>query len=388
MSVGADPDALRRYRDTGVSINSAVRADATYLGSRLERLATSGSELLPPIPALDAALRGYADQADGIDGWVGEIGDAVAEADSGGGFFSRAWGSIKSFGRGAWDGIAEPAKMVWSLRPFHDGTGQAWSDLGSGLWYGVTNPLEFGKGLIGWEYLSQGEYAYWAGNLLPGAAATVFTGGGAAAVRGASTTSRLTVATDRFTSGTAATTRLTERTATLGRYNPATTAGPLANVPRGMTEVIPSFRSGTYTHSVTTQPTVLYRVHNVGGNNLGPYWTPVRPHGPTQSILDSALLPEWGNRAMQTSVIRVPAGQEIFTGIAAPQIGPRIGSQLTGGGPQVFIPRVDERWLVTPLTPAERLFVGGTAVTAGGGMRLPEALPDPVGQPADPSGPR
>jgi hypothetical protein len=74
-------------------------------------------------------------------------------------------------------------------------------------------------------------------------------------------------------------------------------------------------------------------------------------------------------------VIRVPAGQDLFAGIAGPQTG-RIGSQLTGGGPQVFIPRVDERWLVTPLSPAERVAVGGAAVSAGGGMRLPEAVPE------------
>lgn len=376
MSTSADPDALRHYRDTGQAINASVRSDAAYLGSRLERLATSGSEFLPSIPGLDATMRSYADQADDIDLWVGEVGDAVAEADSGGGFFSGAWGSIKSFGRGAWDGIADPAEMVWNLRPFHDGTGQAWSDLGSGLWYGVTNPVEFGKGLIGWEHLSQGEYAYWAGNLLPGVAATVATGGGAAGLRGAGATSRLTVAADRATSGATAASRLGTHTSAIGRYNPVTGPGPLAHVPKGMTEVIPSFRSGTYVHSVTTRPMPLYRVHNPSGNRPGPYWTPVRPSGPSQSILDSALLPEWGNRATQTSVIRVPAGQEIFTGVAGPQVGPRIGSRLTGGGPQVYIPRVDENWLVVPLTPAERLAVGGSAVTAGGGMRLPEALPD------------
>ena len=60
--------------------------------------------------------------------------------------------------------------------------------------------------------------------------------------------------------------------------------------------------------------------------------------------IDSALIPNWGNTAGLVSVIRVPAGTEVFTGYAGPQElwG---GGYLLGGGSQVYIPHVDSSWL-------------------------------------------
>jgi hypothetical protein len=70
----------------------------------------------------------------------------------------------------------------------------------------------------------------------------------------------------------------------------------------------------------------------------------VEPTGPLQARLDSALLPEWGNTATQMSVIRVPAGTMIYEGIVAPQSTSTLF--LLGGGNQVYIPKVNPKWLI------------------------------------------
>jgi filamentous hemagglutinin len=70
------------------------------------------------------------------------------------------------------------------------------------------------------------------------------------------------------------------------------------------------------------------------------YWTRTPPVGPVQSIVDSALLPQWGNTAINISRIRVPAGTSIYEGAAAAQGG------LVGGGSQVVIPKVDAAWIL------------------------------------------
>ena len=59
-----------------------------------------------------------------------------------------------------------------------------------------------------------------------------------------------------------------------------------------------------------------------------------------QSVIDSALDPQWGNTAQNVARIRVPAGTTIYEGAAAAQRG------LVGGGNQVFIPKVDPSWIV------------------------------------------
>jgi hypothetical protein len=378
VTTAADPGALRDYRTACCADNQATRGDAAAVSAALANLA--GSESLPPLPDLGAALRAHADQADQLDTWVGEVGDAVADADRP--WYRRLGSGIADFGRGAWDGVKDPATMVWGLTPFSGSTGQAWRDLGSGLWYGVTNPLEFGKAVVGWEHLSAGEYSYWAGNLLPGAAATVFTGGGAAAARGASASNRLAVATSRASSATRSLDRFETASVATARWGPASPLpGPLHPQP-GMTaaqarraqEQVNSFRSGTYTERYAQRPVVLHRVHGGTAGELGPYWSPVAPRGPAAAMYDSAIRPEWGNTATEVASIRVPAGERLFAGPAAPQSGHGLSSAMAGGGPQVLIPHVNEAWLVRPLTPAERVVVGGQALGAGGATLTLDAL--------------
>ena len=52
-----------------------------------------------------------------------------------------------------------------------------------------------------------------------------------------------------------------------------------------------SFRSGTYTEKVTTQPMTLYRAYTEGAFPLGGFWSRDMPMGPLQTVMDSALNP-------------------------------------------------------------------------------------------------
>ncbi|GEM_PF-1380722 len=118
------------------------------------------------------------------------------------------------------------------------------------------------------------------------------------------------------------------------RWSPLNGPGPLGE------KVASTFRGGSYTELVTSEPTMLYRVYGGNSPNIGPYWTRTPPAGALQSRIDSALLPQWGNTAENIVKIQVPAGTRIFEGFAAPQ------GELVGGGNQVFIPNVNRAWIV------------------------------------------
>jgi filamentous hemagglutinin len=110
-------------------------------------------------------------------------------------------------------------------------------------------------------------------------------------------------------------------------------------------DVVNTFRSGTYTEMVAQQPITLYRVYGGIAKPIGSYWTQTPPTGPLQSIIDSALLPEWGNTASSVVKIEIPVGTKYYTGVAARQGG------LVGGGNQVvFHPdfKIDPSWIKTP----------------------------------------
>jgi len=91
---------------------------------------------------------------------------------------------------------------------------------------------------------------------------------------------------------------------------------------------------------------VFERVYTDPSKKIRAFWTRAPSHGPLQSILDNALLPEWGNSATHTVRIEVPAGHTIFEGPSAPQHG-KFGS-LLGGGDQVVIQHVDPSWEIRP----------------------------------------
>ncbi len=121
------------------------------------------------------------------------------------------------------------------------------------------------------------------------------------------------------------------------RFGP-TLSGPLSD------SVASTFRGGSYTARTTAEPTTLYRVSGGDANPIGSYWTSIRPTGPLQSQLDSALNPDWGNTATNVTTITVPPGVRVYEGFAGPQA-LQGGGQIMGGGPQVYIPHVDPAWV-------------------------------------------
>ena len=111
--------------------------------------------------------------------------------------------------------------------------------------------------------------------------------------------------------------------------------------------LVDSFRSGTYTEKVTTQPMTLYRAYTEGAFPLGGFWSRDMPMGPLQTVMDSALNPAWGNQATAVSKIEVPAGTTFFEGIVGPQPIANGGILLGGGDQIVFEPdfRIPMDWL-------------------------------------------
>jgi hypothetical protein len=294
---------------------------------------------------------------------------------------------------GAWDSIVGTGELVWGLtgRVVHDPSGWAgtWGDLGSSLWWGVNNPKDFALAIIDWEGLRE-DPARWLGGLAPDVALTFATAGGAAASRGASASraamrglrgaenlgEALTAARQlaravsvdldasvRTLGGRQVTwspAGMADAAGNVSRVSIGTSAGPLSRLPRSVVAHDPTstFRGSQYLVRTTDQPVTLYRVFTEGGFERGQYWTTVPPAGQTQAILDSALVPAWGNRATAVTEIRVPRGQVLYEGFAAPQPtvlpgGSRGVGELAGGGPQVFVPNVPEHWIVRvqPLAP-------------------------------------
>ena len=117
-----------------------------------------------------------------------------------------------------------------------------------------------------------------------------------------------------------------------GKVTPLS-GGPLAD------DIASTFRSGTYTQVRLGESITLYRVYSAGGNAAGSYWTPIKPNGPLQSVIDSALDQNWGNTATRFVEATIPRGTTIYHGFAAAQRG------LVGGGAQVYIPRVNPSWI-------------------------------------------
>jgi hypothetical protein len=116
------------------------------------------------------------------------------------------------------------------------------------------------------------------------------------------------------------------------KYSPIN-PGPLAD------DVAKTFRGATYTQRSLVKNTTLYRTISNNGNPAGSFWTSKKPHGPLQSVVDSALDQNWGNTATRVVKATFPAGTKVYEGVAAAQRG------LVGGGNQIYIPKVDTKWI-------------------------------------------
>jgi hypothetical protein len=111
-------------------------------------------------------------------------------------------------------------------------------------------------------------------------------------------------------------------------------------VPVPHSRISDTFRSGSYLTYETTKSTKLYRVFSAPdevGHQSG-FWTKVKPTSATQSMIDSALEPSWGNQATKWIEIEVPVGRTLHEGVAAPiqRVGDNM-SEFLGGGNQVYL---------------------------------------------------
>lgn len=118
------------------------------------------------------------------------------------------------------------------------------------------------------------------------------------------------------------------------RWNAANGPGPLGP------GVAKTFRGASYTERTIDRDTMMYRAYSDPAKRRGIYWTRDEPRGPFQSMLDSALDPQWGNFATRVAKVRVPAGTRIYEGYTGPQRG------LVGGGDQVVLRNVPRAWMV------------------------------------------
>src|SRR5205823_6202713 len=114
------------------------------------------------------------------------------------------------------------------------------------------------------------------------------------------------------------------------RYGPLN-RGPLHELDPTFVD---SFRSSSYTGRTLAQPKRLYRSYSDPAKKFRAYWTDVKPEGPLQATIDSALLPGFENAATKTVQIEVPAGHTIFEGHAGAQNDVLGGMSRIGGGRQ------------------------------------------------------
>lgn len=269
-----------------------------------------------------AALSAAADDAPEKPGLFDRVVDGVGD------FFGGVWEGVKGIG----DTVVMLAKLS-TIRMLIDPKG--WrrdvTDLGKGLRWGVTHPVEFGKAIVDWETWKSNPLRAF-GKLIPDIAIAIATAGAGAAASGSSRAAR----------GLRVLRGGERRPDPSGwpahRYGPATGAGPLGRH-RNWEQFQNSFRSGSYSTVTYDRPRRLYRVYGGGSQSpLSPYWTPDRPAGRLQAHMDFAL-PDV-NAADRIVTIEVPPGVELYEGKVAENFG------KIGGGNQTVIPQVGPTWVI------------------------------------------
>lgn len=141
------------------------------------------------------------------DRWQADAWAAASCAQTG--TAEHTWEVVSSAASEGWRGFRDEitglGELARDLLPgvsqHDDGAPGAWTDLGSGLVWGVRNPGEFLEAAAGLHALDDEGLAYWSGMMLPGAVATVASGGAGAAGRGARIVRRARRAADRAPEG-------------------------------------------------------------------------------------------------------------------------------------------------------------------------------------------
>lgn len=336
-----------------------ARAAQQRAAAEFQAVAQMAPSVQRRLAAERAAAKAEAEEGDGEPGGVMGVLHDVAKP------FRWAGDKGEDVVRGAWNGVAEPVGMVVDLvNPFDSDGGffGDWANLGSGLWYGVTHPVEFGKAIIGVDVWREEGFAYWAGNLIPGAVAAFFTGGGSAVLKTTSSTARIANRTEDVVDaagdlrnvdravGSADeiddaidTQRIAERAADEGR----------AAYVEGIGDELDNFVPGTATlrSGPLDDELVLVQYFEEGGSGTMKWWTSTDEANALATdgeVMDRlALIPDWGPRDA-VRVARIPEGTDVtfLHGRAGPQDSRELGITVPGGGEQFRFLDFDEDWIV------------------------------------------
>jgi hypothetical protein len=384
---GATAAAFRAQADEAWLESAAAESDAQAARDELERLrqaaederqlvleagrvaagmVASAEAGLPTVAVAAPAAPAAAPEEEEDKPWwedaAGALGDAA----------SWTGGQVVGFGKGVGEGvvgIGEGGVMLYRLSAVNavidpESHEREWENVTTAAEFAWDNPGEFAKAVANWEDLSERRYGEWLGNLGPDAVLAVTTAGaGTAATRGLRGADALSDTADAARNADRAAdaahdagrasaaahgipggglTEAGQRAMAQGdevvrHWTPLDSNRPLEEAGRGDT-----FRSSTYDEVRLSEDRLFYRDYSDPSKQLSAFWTRERSSGPFQSILDSAILPEWGNRATDTVTIRVPAGTTVYEGPTAPQGG------LVGGGDQTVIHDVKRAWVVEP----------------------------------------
>jgi hypothetical protein len=389
---GATAAAFRAQADDAWGEHAAAQLDAQAWRYELERLrqaaederelvreagrvaagmVTSAEGGLPMVaaaaPAAPASAPAPAEEEEEDKPFWEDAADALGDA------ASWTGGQIAGFGKGVGEGvvgIGEGGLTLYRLSLANaiidpESHQREWENVETAVEFARENPGEFAKAVANWEDLSEGRYAEWLGNLGPDAAlAAVTAGAGTAATRGLRGADSLADVADAArdadrAADAAGAARGADRAAAHGIPGGGLTEAGQRALDRG-DEVVrhwtpldsqadrplreaqlgDTFRSSTYDEVRLTEDRVFYRDYSNPEKRFSAFWTREPSSGPFQSMLDSAILPEWGNRADHTIAVRVPAGTTVYEGPTAGQGG------LVGGGDQVVIPKVERAWEV------------------------------------------
>ena len=108
-------------------------------------------------------------------------------------------------------------------------------------------------------------------------------------------------------------------------------------VPLPNSTIADTFRGGSYLTIETKNPVTLYRAYSDPSRKFGPYWSRMKPTGPRQAVMDSALDPTWGNRASEWIEVSLPSGSVMHEGAVASVSNIPAGVELIGGGNQIYL---------------------------------------------------
>lgn len=113
--------------------------------------------------------------------------------------------------------------------------------------------------------------------------------------------------------------------------------------------VAATFLESKCTKTVLTAPQTFYRYYSTDGNRYGRYLTTDRFSVNTDVIRSLALHQDWGNQAIKSLSVTVPAGTAVYQGVVAPQTP---SACYPGGGQQIFIENSKDPKLVWAEGPA------------------------------------